>query len=76
MSKFGKKASEPQISAASDIERGLAKLKEMAEAAELRFLLYLLEMAQDEAMHVAKGALDFTEGAATLLPTGSNSQAK
>jgi hypothetical protein len=66
MSNFSSKATAPQIETAAQIERETAKLKDLATKTELRFLVYLLEMAHDEAAVIAKGRRDQAESAATL----------
>ena len=67
MSNYGSKATGPQIEAAVQIERELSRLKEVALKTDLRFLVYLIEMAHDEAAVIARGKRDQAEGAATLI---------
>ena len=67
MSNYNVKATGPQIEVAAQIERELAKLKDLALTTDLRFLVYLIEMAHEEAAVIAKGKREQAEGAATLI---------
>lgn len=60
------KATEAQISVASEIEKALAFHVVAAQNVDLRFLVYLIEMALDEAASIARGRVDGIETALTL----------
>lgn len=66
MSNYSGKATAPQIEAAAAIERELGRLMDMAMKTDLRFLVYLLEMAHDEAAAIARGRRDQAESAQAL----------
>lgn len=60
------KATEAQISVAAEIEKALALHVVAAQNVDLRFLVYLIEMALDEAAAIARGRIDGIETALTL----------
>lgn len=60
------KATEAQISVATEIEKALALHVVAAQNVDLRFLVYLIEMALDEAAAIARGRIDGIETALTL----------
>jgi hypothetical protein len=60
------KATEAQVSVAAEIEKALAVHVAAAQNVDLRFLVYLMEMALDEAASIAGGRFDGTESATTL----------
>ncbi len=66
MSNFSGKSTSPQIEAAAAIERDLQQLMESAQQTDLRFLVYLLEMAHDETAAIARGRRDQAENAQAL----------
>lgn len=60
------KATEAQVSVATEIEKALALHVVAAQNVDLRFLVYLIEMALDEAAAIARGRVDGIETAMTL----------
>jgi len=70
MSNFSEKVTGPQIEAAAQIERETMRLKEIALKTNLRFLVYLIDMAHDEAAVIAAGKRDQSEGVTPFIPKG------
>lgn len=60
------KATEAQIAVAAAIEKALAVHVAAAQSVDLRFLVYLIEMALDEAASIARGRVDGVQSASTL----------